>query len=191
MSQFLKPPANALVISYSVAIFCICAAVSASSIRFSMNALLFAFVFLFNPLSRVEYLTCSRFFIKDVDDNFDAFGISAMNDENGYQTGRPYDGLAVLWRKEFTHACTLLNLDDVRLLGVAFDTNLGKMLLVKTYLPYQCADNFEDDCNCLGKIAAIVHEADTRNIVITGDFNAGVNTLFEHELVVELCKCEH
>ena len=29
MSQFLKPPANALVILYSVAIFCICAAVSA------------------------------------------------------------------------------------------------------------------------------------------------------------------
>ena len=113
-----------------------------------------------------------------------------MNDENGYQTGRPYGGLAVLWRKEFTHACTLLNLNDVRLLGVTFDTNLGKMLLVNTYLPYQCADNFEDYCNCLGKIAAIVHEADTRNIVITGDFNAGVNTLFEHELV-ELCKGEH
>ena len=88
--------------------------------------------------------------IKDVDDNFDSFGISAMNDENGYQTGRPYGGLAVLYRK----------------------------------------DNFEDYCYCLGKIAAIVHEADTRNIVITGDFNAGVNTLFEHELV-ELCKGEH
>ena len=83
-----------------------------------------------------------------------------------------------------------MNLDDVRLLGVTFDTNLGKMLLVNTYLPYQCAYNFEDYCNCLGKIAAIVHEADTRNIVITGDFNAGVNTLFEHELV-ELCKGEH
>ena len=94
-----------------------------------------------------------------------------MNDENGYQTGRPYGGLAVLWRKEFTHACTLLNLDDVRLLGVTFDTNLGKMLLVNTYLPYQCADNFEDYCNCLGKIAVIVHEADTRNIVITGHYS--------------------
>ena len=128
--------------------------------------------------------------LKDVDDNFDSFGISAMNDENGYQTGRPYGGLAVLWRNEFTHACTLLNIDDARLLGVTFDTNLGKTLMVNAYLPYQCAYNFEDYCNCLGKLAAIVHEADTRNIVITGDFNAGVNTLFEHELV-ELCKGEH
>ena len=30
----------------------------------------------------------------------------------------------------------------------------------------------------------------TRVIIITGDFNEGVDTLFEHELV-ELCKCEH
>ena len=53
MSQFLKRPANALAILYSVAIFCICAAVSASSARFSMNALLSAFVFLFTSLSTV------------------------------------------------------------------------------------------------------------------------------------------
>ena len=84
--------------------------------------------------------------LKDVDDNnFDSFGISA---ENGYQTGRPYGGLAVLWRKEFTYACALLNFDDARLLGVTFDTNLGKTLMVNAYLPYQCADNFEDYCNC-------------------------------------------
>ena len=38
--------------------------------------------------------------LKNVDDNnFDSVGISAENDENGYQTGRPYGGLAVLWRK--------------------------------------------------------------------------------------------
>ena len=52
MSLFLKPPASTLVILYSVAICCICAAVSASSARFSMNA------------SRIEYLICSCSFIR-------------------------------------------------------------------------------------------------------------------------------
>ena len=33
--------------------------------------------------------------LKDVDDNFDAFGISAMNDENGYQTGRLLGGTCI------------------------------------------------------------------------------------------------
>ena len=67
MSKFLKPPANALVILYSVAIIyyvCICAADSASSASFSMNALLSAFVFLFTSLSRIEYLVCSCSFIR-------------------------------------------------------------------------------------------------------------------------------
>ena len=64
MSQVLKPPASALIILYFEAICCICAAVSASSARFSMNALLSAFVFLFTSLSRVKYLVCSCSFIR-------------------------------------------------------------------------------------------------------------------------------
>ena len=56
---FLKAPASALVISYSVAIFCISASVSVSSARFSMNAILSAFVFHFTSLFRIEYLVCS------------------------------------------------------------------------------------------------------------------------------------
>ena len=50
-STVFKPPASAFILQYSVAIFCICAAVSASSARFSMSALLSAFVFLFSSLS--------------------------------------------------------------------------------------------------------------------------------------------
>ena len=57
-------PASALAILYSVAIFCICAAVSASSTRLSTNALLAAFVFLFTSLSRIEYLVFSCSFTR-------------------------------------------------------------------------------------------------------------------------------
>ena len=51
------------------------------------------------------------------------------------------------------------------------------------YLPYQSSDNFEEFCNYLGKIACIIEEKDTTNVVITGDFNAAVNTPFESELI--------
>ena len=64
MSQFLKPPANALVILYSVAIFCICTAVSASSARFSMNALLL--------LSSFSLLPCPESNIWSVVDSLSA-----------------------------------------------------------------------------------------------------------------------
>ena len=57
------------------------------------------------------------------------------------------------------------------------------MFILNIYLPYQSSDNFEKLCNYLGKIASIIAEKDTSNIVITGDFNAVVNTLFESELI--------
>ena len=60
ISLFLKPPVSVLVILYSVAMFCVCAAASASSARFSMKALLSALVFLLlTSLSSSEYLLCS------------------------------------------------------------------------------------------------------------------------------------
>ena len=40
-------------------VFCICAAVSVSSARLSIDDLLSAFVFLFTYLSRIKYLVCS------------------------------------------------------------------------------------------------------------------------------------
>ena len=35
----------------------------------------------------------------------------------------------------------------------------------------------------MGKIACIIEENDTTNVVITGDFNAAVSTPFESELI--------
>ena len=43
---------------------------------------------------------------------------------------------------------------------------------------YTCLTNFEEFCNYLGKIASIIEEKDTSNVVIIGDFNAAVKTPF-------------
>ena len=40
-------------------------------------------------------------------------------------------------------------------------------------------------CNYLGKIASIIEEKDRSNVVITGHFNAAVNTPFESKLMCE------
>ena len=46
-----------------------------------------------------------------------------MSDANCYEIGRIWVGpiwWIILWRKEFADACTLLNLDDIRLHGLTF-----------------------------------------------------------------------
>lgn len=58
-SLFLDPPASDLVILYSLAISCFCAAFPASSASFSMNAFLSAQALFLTSLSRSEYVVCS------------------------------------------------------------------------------------------------------------------------------------
>ena len=53
-------------------------------------------------------------------------------------------------------------------------------------MPYQCPDNKELYMEYICKISAIVEDSSTRNVILLGDFNADVNTLFETELI-EMC----
>ena len=112
------------------------------------------------------------------------YAVSAMNDQLGIQVGRPFGGIGILWRKSISHACTICDLQDNRLLGIYIDTNDGKLFILNVYLPYQSSDNFGEFCNYLGKIASIIEEKDTSSVVITGDFNAAVNSPFESELLL-------
>ena len=54
------------------------------------------------------------------------------------------------------------------------------------YMPYQCLDNQELYMEYIGKISAIVEDSSTSNVILLGDFNADVDTLFETELM-EMC----
>ncbi|WP_138921974.1 hypothetical protein, partial [endosymbiont of Tevnia jerichonana] len=60
---------------------------------------------------------------------------------------------------------------------------MANCLILNVYLPYQSSDNYEELFNYLGKIACIIEEKDTTNVIITGDFNAAVNIPFESELI--------
>ena len=119
--------------------------------------------------------------LRSIHKAFEAYAVSAMNDQLGIQVGRPFGGIGVLWRKSISHACTICDLQDNRLLGIDIDTKDSKLFILNVYLPYQSSDKFEEFCNYLGKIASIIEEKDTTNVVITGDFNAAVNTPFEFE----------
>ena len=103
---------------------------------------------------------------------FEAYAVNAINAQLGIQVGRPFGGIGVLWRKSISHACTICDLQDNRLLGIDIDTNDGNFFILNVYLPY-----FEEFCNYLDKIASIIEEKDTSNVVINGDFDAAVNTL--------------
>ena len=80
----------------------------------------------------------------------------------------------------------IFDLQDVGLHGIDIDTKYGNLFLLNVYLPYQSPDNNDEFCNYLGKNCFSNRGKNTSNIVITNDFNAGVNTSFEAELI-DMC----
>ena len=118
---------------------------------------------------------------------FGAFGCSAIDDSNGIVRGRPYGGLGVLIRKSFRPIANFHTYDDSRLLGITIKSDRESLYFFNTYLPYQCDDNYDVYVEYLGKIVSIVDESPTSHIMVLGDFNAAVDTLFETELL-EMCR---
>ena len=110
-----------------------------------------------------------------------------MDISNGIMSGRPYGGVAVLVRKSFRKECQVHTFDDSRLLGITVNTSDMPCYFLNVYMPYQCDDNYDLFVEYIGKISSIIEESVTSNLIVLGDFNAAVDTVFESELL-EMCK---
>ena len=54
-------------------------------------------------------------------------------------------------------------------------------------MPYQCDNNYDMFVEYIGKTSSLIEESATNNLIVLGDFNAAVDTVFECELL-EMCK---
>ena len=57
--------------------------------------------------------------LRNLHEDFDGFGISAMTSDDKLISGRPYGGTGILWRKSLDKACDIVTYeDDPRIIGV-------------------------------------------------------------------------
>ena len=115
--------------------------------------------------------------------DFEGFGTSAMDISNDIFLDRPHGGVAVLIRKSIRKACQLHSYKDSRLLGITVNIMDTSCYFLNVYMPYQCDDNYDLYVKYIGKISSLIEDSVTSNLIVLGDFNAAVNTLFESELV--------
>ena len=125
--------------------------------------------------------------LSNICSDFEGFGTTAMDISNGIMSGRPYGGVAVLVRKSIRKECQVHMFDDSRLLGITVNTSDMPCYFLNVYMPYQCDNNYDLFVEYIGKISSIIEESVTSNVIILGDFNAAVDTVFESELL-EMCK---
>ena len=110
--------------------------------------------------------------LSSISNEFVGYGLSSMKDEQQIHTGRPFGGIAVLWRKSLNKYISIVTYDCDRIVGLKFELNSFGVLFVCVYLPYDCSDNFDDYMFLLAKISQIIDEFQTPYVYVCGDFNA-------------------
>ncbi len=128
--------------------------------------------------------------LSHISHEFYGCGISSMDTSNGIIRGRPYGGLAILYRKSIAPKCKVINFDDNRIYGIEVTMPDGNLLLLNVYLPYESHNNFDEFMQYLGKINSIIQDWNTPYVCVLGDFNADTykdrvrNNLFGNEFII-------
>ncbi len=113
-------------------------------------------------------------YLSSIHNDFYGAGISAMISTEKLHTGRPYGGLGVIWRKNLGLTAKLDTYDDTRLLGITFDCDDNRVLILSVYLPCDVPENTDLYQMYLAKIEDIVDSHPTPYVMVIGDFNANI-----------------
>ena len=106
-----------------------------------------------------------------------------MDSSAGPTHGRPFGGLAILWRKSLGTICSVKDYGDDRLLSIELKLNCKTITLLNVYLPCDDGTNMDVFQSYLTKVDSIISE--TPYSCAIGDFNANtarVNHRFGNEL---------
>ena len=112
--------------------------------------------------------------LNTVHSNFSSFGISSMDPSAGLIAGRPFGGVAVLWRNTLGQHVKPIMYDDDRIIGLECILEDVKMLLIGVYLPYSTHQNFDTYVHYLAKLKTIIDDFDSPYVCVLGDFNADI-----------------
>ena len=106
-----------------------------------------------------------------------------MDVSENVESGRPHGGIGILLRKNLSHVCSIVDLEDCRLLALKITTEKDYLYMVNVYLTYFSHANYDSYMYHLGKLNAIVSDLSSTKIAFLGDFNAHINGIFYKELV--------
>ena len=118
--------------------------------------------------------------------DFVSFSVSAVDDTQVLRRGRPYGGLTFLWHRSLSTYISVGNAEDPRVMSITYKDERHSMLLVNVYLPTNSRENSDEQALCLGKLAAIIDNAQEQNVCIVGDFNAAPGTEY-YEDIQHMC----
>lgn len=122
-------------------------------------------------------------FVHKVNSDFECVATSSVDTSVGVLRGRPYGGLALMWRKSRLPNVTVVECFNNRLIAIRVSTGKSSFLVFSVYLPVDNNDNLPEFTDCLARLSAIIEESDVSAVYILGDFNAHPDASFGRELL--------
>lgn len=111
-------------------------------------------------------------FLSSIHPDFEFTGKSAVDSGAGILRGRPFGGVAVLWRKSLFTSVSVVQCNSVRMTGIKARISDRSLLVLSVYMPTDSSENLTEFVECLGELAAIVDDCQMDSVFILGDFNA-------------------
>ena len=120
--------------------------------------------------------------LSSIHPEFRAHGISAMDPGDGLLQGRPYGGVAFLWRKDLDLSLKVVKTDNNRVCAVRVSHSGSEILVICVYCPYFTPENTDEFIDTLGYIYSLITEYDICNTFVVGYFNSNPGSGFWDEL---------
>lgn len=93
-----------------------------------------------------------------VDSDFVATGTSAVDVGKGVLRGRPFGGVALLWRKSAFRSVKVIDCNNVRITAVKITFESKSILIFSIYMPTNDIINLPEFTNCLSRISSIIDD---------------------------------
>eukprot|EP00118_Oscarella_pearsei_P023150 m.273260 g.273260 ORF g.273260 m.273260 type:complete len:967 (+) comp40573_c0_seq2:1097-3997(+) len=114
--------------------------------------------------------------LNDVGDSKFAYTAVSPMEKGQCVQGRPFGGVALLWRNTLQHAVTVLRTGSDRMCAIIVDAGAERLLCASVYLPYDSgsADALMEYEEQLGILESLCSSMSISGALVMGDFNADV-----------------
>ncbi|KAM3962688.1 LOW QUALITY PROTEIN: uncharacterized protein ACR2FA_003318, partial [Aphomia sociella] len=120
-------------------------------------------------------------FLNTISDDFSSTGVSAMDTSAGLLRGRPYGGVALLWRRSVFVNVVVIG-DNPRICAIKVVSDERSFLVICVYMPTDEKSNLAEFTDVLSSVSAIIDSCSVDCVYIMGDFNAHPHEQFYYEL---------
>lgn len=111
-------------------------------------------------------------FLGNIHIDFAFTGNLAVDTAAGVLCGRPYGGVALLWRKSLLSKVSVIKCSSVRIAAIKVSLCDRDMQVFSVYMPTNSSDNLAKFTDCLSEIAAVIDSNGIEAVFILSDYNA-------------------